>query len=122
MLLEGEAANAGEAFAESLTSDPASASLRRGLGEALLMQGQEERGFAAFSEIARAFEARQEFTSDYWHAWTRMLEILARRPRTSDEDARLRREIARLRSLDSALEHPAAMVRLKAIEEALDRE
>lgn len=119
LLLGGHATEAAEAFRAALQEDPSSAGLRRGLAESLLVVQDEESAFRLFSEIAKALEARQEFSRDYWHAWTRMLEILSRRPRTPDEDARIRREIARLRSLDSALEQPDCMVRIKELESRL---
>jgi tetratricopeptide (TPR) repeat protein len=119
LLLGGNAGEAANVFQAAHAADPASAGLRRGLGESLLTLGDEAGAFAAFSAVAQAFEARQDFSRDYWHAWTRMLEILSRRPRTPDEDARLRREVARLRSLDSALQQPDCMVRIKAVEDAV---
>lgn len=119
LLLAGKANEAVEVFKAAHDADPASASVRRGLGEALLAVGDDAGAFAAFSEMARALEARQEFSRDYWHTWVRMLEILARRPRTPDENARIRREIARLRSMDEALKHPDCLVRIKTVEEGL---
>lgn len=121
LLLGGNAAEAASVFQAAHAADPASAGLRRGLGESLLGLGDEAGAFTAFSAVAQAFEARQDFSRDYWHAWTRMLEILSRRPRSPDEDARLRREIARLRSLDAALQQPDCMVRIKAVESAIGR-
>ncbi|MBL8745869.1 MAG: hypothetical protein JNK58_05870 [Phycisphaerae bacterium] len=119
LLLNNRPEEAARHFRDAMNTDNANAGLRRGLGEALLVMNDEEGAFMAFNEIARAFGARQDFTREYWHAWTRMLEILSRRHRTPDEDARIRREIARLRSLDSALEHPDCMVRIKQLEERL---
>lgn len=119
LLLAGRAEESVVEFSAVEALDPRNASVLRGLGESLLESGDEAGAFARFSTMAQALEAQQEFSRDYWHAWTRMLEILSRRPRTPDSDATIRREIARLRGMPSALEHPACLSRLRDVEERL---
>jgi tetratricopeptide (TPR) repeat protein len=110
---------AAECFEGALRESPTDTGLRRGLGESRLAAGDDAAAFAAFRAVARVYESRGEHPRDYWLAWARMLDILARRPRTPEGAASIRREIARLRSLDAALDHPDCMVRIRAVEDAL---
>jgi len=90
----------------------------RGLGEARLMTGDDEGAFAVFREIVA--RAEDEKGADVWIAWTRMLEILARRNEDWARTAEIRRQIARLRALPSALDQPECLDRLRAVEDGLE--
>ena len=91
----------------------------RGLGESNLAAGRDEPAFAAFRDLAQSLEVGQDFGRDYWHAWTRLIEILARRNHDASRSADIRREIQRLGRLPSATDHPECIARLRAIEAAL---
>lgn len=119
LLLSGDAAGAAGAFESVAQAGHRTASVLRGLGEARLVLKDDARAFEAFRETARALETQQDFARDYFHAWTRMLEILARRGASTDDAATVRREIARLRSLPGALEQPDCMVRLRGVEASI---
>lgn len=118
LLLAGDPDRALEAF-DAASAEGESPSLLRGTAEARLARGDDEGAFSEFRRLAQTMEASGDTSRDYWHAWTRMLEILARRPRDPDSGASVRREIARLRSLPSALDHLDCLVKLREVEQRL---
>lgn len=118
LLLSGDANAAAELFERALEGARRS-DLLRGLGEARLAAGDEERAFAAFREAAAGLTAAGIDNRDTWHAWTRMLEVLSRRPDAAERGPSIRREVARLRSLASAPQHPDCLARLDEIEARL---
>ncbi len=117
-LLSGRSEEAAFLFEKELAARRRS-DLLRGLGEARLAAGDPERAFAAFREIAEGLEAVQSYNDDYWHAWTRMLEILAARPDAKERGASIRREITRLRAMESAKQHGECVERIAQVESRL---
>lgn len=115
LLLNGRPEPAAESFSEALELDPMILSARRGLAEALLAGADEAGAFAQFRAIADSLGQGGEAHDDWWRAWTRMIEILARREPSPDHVARVRREIERLRALPSAVQRPDCMARLEAV-------
>lgn len=118
LLLSGRAGDSAELF-ERILDGRRRSDLLRGLGEARLASGDSEHAFAAFREIAAGLETVQSYNRDYWHAWTRMIEILGTRPEAKERAASIRREITRLRAMPSAKEHGACIGRIEAVEKQL---
>lgn len=118
LLLSGDANASADVFERALEGARRS-DLLRGLGEARLAAGDQERAFAAFREAAAGLAGAGIDNRDTWHAWTRMLEILSRRPDAAERGPSIRREVARLRSLASAAQHPDCLARLDEVEARL---
>ena len=89
------------------------------LGEGQLAEREEAAAFDAFRLVAVALEPGQTAERAYWHAWSRMLEILERRNPDGARSADIRREIARLRTLDSWGTFPDCTARLEAVGRAV---
>lgn len=70
-------------------------------GEAQLLANQDAAAFDAFRRVAVALDPDRTSTRPYWHAWARMLEILQRRNPDGARSPDIRREIRRLRTLES---------------------
>ena len=117
LLLSGRADEAAALFDRLSQLRPGVLEYRRGSAEAALAAGDDQGAFARFREIVSAAEA--DSSADAWFAWTRMLEILARNNEGGRRTTEIRREIARLRTLESALERPECLDRLRSIEDAL---
>lgn len=117
LLLYGRANEAIELFERLSRARPDVLEYRRGVGEALLFKGEDQEAFAQFRQIVAAADADE--SPEVWFAWTRMLEILARHNQDGARTAEIRREIARLRTLDSAPDRPECLDRLRSIEDAL---
>lgn len=117
LLLSGSSAEAAVMFENLSRARPDVPEYRRGSAEAHLAGGDDQQAFARFREIVASVD--NESSADLWFAWTRMLEILARNNDDGRRTAEIRREIARLRTLQSALERPECLARLRAIEDAL---
>lgn len=97
-----------------------SADLLRGLGEAAVGAGKDEDAFAAFKQLAADHEARRDYSRPYWHAWTRMVEILSRQNADGSRTDTIRREAARLELLDSARQQADCVARIRAVNAKLD--
>lgn len=118
LLFAGHAA----AGADLLTADkerPPSADQLLVLGEAYLAEHEEAAAFDAFRRVVVALEPSQTDDRAYWHAWTRMLEILQRRNPEGARSADIRREVARLRTLDSWKSFPDCKARIEAVARAV---
>lgn len=118
-LLAGEAASASAIFRSLSESAAPTADLLRATGEAALAMNDDEAAFAAFKRLAADLESRKEHTRDYWHAWTRMIEILSRQNTDSSRTDTIRREAARLEALESAQRQSDCVARIRAIRDAL---
>lgn len=117
LLLTGRTDEAAELFDRLSQAKPEVLEYRRGGAEAHLAKGEDQEAFARFRGIVST--ADPDASPDAWFAWTRMMEILARHNEDGKRSAEIRREIARLRTLQSALERPDCLDRLRAIEDAL---
>jgi tetratricopeptide (TPR) repeat protein len=115
LLLTGRTDEAAELFDRLSQAKPEVLEYRRGGAEAHLAKGEDQEAFARFRGIVSAADP----DASPWFAWTRMMEILARHNEDGKRSAEIRREIARLRTLQSALERPDCLDRLRAIEDAL---
>ncbi|MFM9995044.1 MAG: hypothetical protein ACKVU4_04495 [Phycisphaerales bacterium] len=93
------------------------ARVRLGLGRALLLDGDEAGGFAALRDLVSAMEgvpgAKPE---EYWHAWTLMLEVLAKQG--GERAGPVRVQLKRLESLDAALGGEPWRSRIRALADA----
>lgn len=117
LLLSGRSQEAEARFLRLVEARPGVLEYRRGAAESRLALGADQEAFARFREIVTAADA--DTSTDVWLAWTRMMEILARHNDGGARSAEIRREIARLRTLESALEQPECLARLREIEDAL---
>ncbi len=96
LLVLGAVEEAAPDFRLVLEAEPGWRSARLGLGEALLAAGDDAGAFAQFRDLAAALEAAAERSADYFHAWTRMLEILARQNKDGARTQTIQRECKRL--------------------------
>jgi len=129
LLLAGDAGAARSKFDEWVNPDghrkvvprPAPLQLRMGRAEAMFAMGDDQPAFALYREIADNAAFADPGGRDFWRAWTRMLEILARQNTDGARTETITREIARLRAMPSAPDHPDCLARLAEIEQALNR-
>src|SRR5690606_28238332 len=101
-LVSGDYSGAEERFAALSARGAPRPSVWRGLGEARLALGDDAGAFSAMRSLATSGAPNE--SPHVWRAWTRMIEILARQNEGGRRNAEIRREIARLRTLESALE------------------
>lgn len=92
-----------------------------GTAETLRAAGNDTAAFAVYREIAADTAFADPGGRDFWRAWTRMLEILARQNEDGSRTETIAREIARLRAMPSAPDHPDCLARLAEIEKSLSR-
>lgn len=91
--------------------------VRLGLGRALLADGDEAAGFAALREMVAPLDAGPGAKPDeYWHAWTLMLEVLAKQG--GERAGRVRVQVKRLESIDPALGGEPWRTRIRALLDA----
>lgn len=119
LVLAGDGDGAARIFTALVEAAP-TRDLLRGLGEAKLRGGREADAFAAFKRLAEDPDGAREQSRESWHAWTRMVEILARQNTDGSRSADIRRELARLRALPSAAQHADCIGRLARVERILD--
>ncbi len=118
-LLAGDASSAAAIFRSLSENAAPTADLLRATGEAALAMNDDEAAFAAFKRLAADLESRKEHTRDYWHSWTRMIEILARQNSDGSRTDTIRRETARLEALESSRRQADCVARIRAIRDTL---
>ncbi len=87
--------------------------------EVLLALDDEAGAFTRFRDIATSRAAQTE-DEGYWHAWTRMLEILERQNSGGSRTQGIRDAVRRLRALPSWGEHTECARRIEAVASRLD--
>jgi len=100
----------------------ASADVLRDLGEAQIAGGDDAGAFATFRSLVAGLESQRAYTREYWHAWARILEILQRQNGDGSRTALIRREIGRLRLLESFDACPACADRIETVAEKVGME
>ncbi|HVZ94749.1 MAG TPA: hypothetical protein VG797_09585 [Phycisphaerales bacterium] len=119
LVLTGDADNAAKMFHKLIDDSAPTPDLLRGLAEADLRAGRDEPAFAGLKRLAADLEAKRDFSRDYWHAWTRMIEILNRQNADGSRTPIIRREIARLEMLPTAKHQADCIQRFQRIKEKL---
>lgn len=94
--------------------------LLRGMGEAKLSLGKDAQAFPVFREIAGSQEEGGKHDRNYWHAWTRMIQILARQNTDGSRTDTIVRETNRLRTLDNAATNGEYLSKIQSISAVYD--
>jgi len=111
-----DAPSAARDFDQVLSAEPGWRSARLGLAEALMLTGDDAGAFSRFRDLAAALEAAGERSADYFHCWTRMLEILQHQNRDGSRTQTIRRECRRLLLSPELRLCPPCRERLTALE------
>lgn len=90
------------------------------LGEAALALDDEETAYASFLQVVNALEQREAPTEQYWHAWSRTLEIFMRHNQDGSKTENVRATLARLKLNDPALGGEPYASRFAAIERLIN--
>lgn len=117
LLLGGDADRAAKLFASAIADLGETAALTRGLGESLLISGDEAGAFAAFRRLAQLTEQDRQ-SRDHWHAQTRLAEILVSQNADGSRTDTISRLIRRLRAEPGWNAHEDCMRRLERIARA----
>lgn len=102
LIVSGDGRQAARVFEELIATHGRQVDLLRGLGEARLAYRDDPGAFPVFREIAGALENDGRRDRNYWHSWTRMIQILGRQNGDGSRTATILREARRLMALESS--------------------
>jgi len=102
LIVSGDGHQAARIFEELIATHGRQVDLLRGLGEARLAYRDDPGAFPVFREIAGALENDGRRDRNYWHSWTRMIQILGRQNGDGSRTATILREARRLMALESS--------------------
>lgn len=120
LVLSGDGDQAATLFGDMMQAGGRQIDLLRGLGEAKLASGDDAGAFTAFREVATLLEAQPHKDRNYWHAWTRMLQILARQNADGSRSDTILRETRRLKALGDDATARAYLQRIDQLATASD--
>lgn len=120
LVLSGDGDQAATLFDSMMQSGGRQIDLLRGLGEAKLASGDDAGAFTAFREVATLLEAQPHKDRNYWHAWTRMLQILARQNADGSRSDTIMREARRLKALGDDATARSYLQRIDQLATAVD--
>ncbi len=102
LIVSGDGHQAARVFEELIATHGRQVDLLRGLGEARLAYRDDAGAFPVFREIAGALENDGRRDRNYWHSWTRMIQILGRQNGDGSRTATILREARRLLAMESS--------------------
>jgi hypothetical protein len=120
LLLFGDAKAAAAMFGRCIAASGKRVDLMRGLGESHIAAGDDAAAFGVFRDISSATAPEGENARDHFHAWARMLEVLARQNADGSKSALIARESRRLMLLNPAATCPECAERIKNASDAAE--
>jgi len=120
LVLSGDGDQAARLFDTMMQSGGRQIDLLRGLGEARIASGNDAAAFTAFREVATLLEAQPHKDRNYWHAWTRMLQILARQNADGSRTETIAREVERLKALAADATARSYLLKIDQLATAVD--
>lgn len=117
----GQAAEAADILKDLITRNGPDTRTLVWLGEAALTLNDDANAYDAFLQVVTALEQREAPTEQYWHAWSRALEIFMRNNDDGSKTEQVRATLLRLRTNDPTMGGEPYASRFAAIDKAVNK-